>query len=152
MLVGGTVPAGSGLGTHPAGSEGYARGHQSHEVGAGRVSLRAGLLLLQGSPQARVAAAPCGARVWSAKPRAWAGPGRQSLLGPGCAASSRGEDAFPLPSGAASPFPPTISSAAASTSQLLWQPRPPGSCWRCREGGLCHARGWGNAGKEGAGI
>lgn len=40
------------------------------------------------------------------------------------------------------PLPSDNERKAASTSQLPWQPRPPGSCCQCRERGLFHTRGW----------
>lgn len=64
------------------------------------------------------------------------GRGRQSLLSPGRAETSRGEDALPVPSGAASPFPPTISG----------RQRQPHSCYG--NPGLQAAAG--SAGKEGS--
>ena len=85
--------------------------------GLGGVSRQAGLLLLQGHPPPQawrplpLGGPGCGQ---PSQGLGWARPGQQSLLGPGCAATlARGEDAFPLPSGAASPFPPTISGSGS---------------------------------------
>lgn len=80
------------------------------------------------------------------------GRGPRGLLGPGRAETSRRRRSscslrcrLPLPS--------DNKRKAASTSQLPWQPRPPGSCWQRREGvwatpglgppGGREGRGWG---------
>lgn len=83
----------------------------------------------------------------------WARPGQQSLLGPGCAATlARGEDAFPLPSGAASPFPPTIS-GSGSVNLTVAMATPASRQLLAASGRRAlPCQGLGGAGKEGAGI
>lgn len=97
--------ADSDLNIHPVGSKAPVSGH--HPWGAGW-NLLPDYLLLPKAPQAQ-------APLLFVRPQCGLASGTpglgqpQSLLGPGCAASlasaARGEDAFPLPSGAASPFP-----------------------------------------------
>lgn len=105
-------------------------------MGAGRGPQQAGLLLLQGSP-----------RPWGPLPLrglwcgqlsqglAWARPAKPP--GPRLIRDiAQGEDALPLPSGATSPFPPTMSG----------RQRQPHSCYG--NPGLQAAAG--SAGKEGS--
>lgn len=104
-------------------------------------------------PQALEAAAPRGTRVWAAEPGS--GLGRPKLAkppGPRLCRDVAGRRRFSSSLRCRLPLPSDNKAAAASTSQLLWQPRPPGSCWQCREegsstpgaGGTPGRRGWGS--------
>lgn len=123
------------LSAHPAGSGGCTRGSRAMGWGLG-ASRKAGLLQLQGSRW------PSGDQGVVSQAQARAGRDWHSLPGPGGAATSRhvGRRRSSCSLRCRLPLPSDNKRKAASTSQLLWQPRPPGSCWRCREGGLCHAR------------
>lgn len=57
--------------------------------------------------------------------------------------AARGEDAFPVPAGAASPFP---RQGGSVNLPLPWQLRPPGSCWQS-----LFPQGWGTGGRGGMG-
>lgn len=128
-----------------------ARRHQSHGVGAGRGLLAGRAPAAPGPRQAPEASAPQGPGCGQpSQGLGQARPGRQSLLGPGCAATSaRGEDAFPLPSGAASPFPPTISGSGSVNLTVAMATPASRQLLAAWEGGLFQARGWGMPGRRG---
>ena len=61
---------------------------------------------------------PSGGRGVGSQARAWAG----AAGGTARAAPARGEDAFPVPAGAASPFPPTISGGSVNLTVAMATP------------------------------
>ena len=94
---------------------------------------------------------PSGGRGVGSQARAWAG----AAGGTARAAPARGEDAFPVPAGAASPFPPTISGGGGGGSvNLTVAMATPASRQLLAALGrrALPCQGLGGTGKDGAGI